>query len=110
MIDEPSTQLVLTPPLATVLAALIALVAGLTGAILTSVVNWRLDVQRWRRAREDARMSDVRVAVNAFLKQFATCSTQVADLTWLATTNEEMFGQAEVVRYLDRGNTLVADL
>src|SRR4051794_2714118 len=92
---EPS----LTPPMATVLGALVGAGAGIAGALLTTWLQLRLERRRSHQTREDAIAKELSGAVQQLTIKMASSVHSMCWLTWLAESGPDRVQQANLDAY-----------
>ena len=93
---EPSS---LTAPIATVLGALVGASAGISGALLTTWLQLRLEQRRSRQSREDAIARELSGSIQQLTTRMASSVHSMCWLTWLAATRGDRVTQANLDAY-----------
>jgi hypothetical protein len=85
--------------LASVVAALIALVAGLAGGFLAGRQQSSLEYQKWQRSRADDLAKEARLAVAELTKSLGAATHTMAWLTWTARNRPKQLTKQNVLNY-----------
>jgi hypothetical protein len=85
--------------LATVVAALIALVAGLAGGFIAGKQQSTLEYQKWQRGRADDLAKEARLAVAELTKSLGAATHTMAWLTWTARNRPKHLTRQAIQNY-----------
>jgi len=85
--------------LAAVVAALIALVAGLAGGFLAGKQQSSLEYQKWQRSRADDLAKEARLAVAELTKSLGAATHTMAWLTWMARNRPKHLTKQSILSY-----------
>lgn len=89
----------ITPPVATLLGALVGATVGIGGALLTTWLQLRLDRRRTAQAREDAIGKEFAAAVQQLTIRMASALHSMCWLTWLAVNRGDRLTQSNLDAY-----------
>jgi hypothetical protein len=70
-----------------VLVALIGVASSAFVGWLTARLTWRLELQKWKRTRDDVHIADLRIGLQQLILTIASSAHSMCWLTWLANTD-----------------------
>jgi hypothetical protein len=89
----------LTAPQATVTAAVVGAIAGVTGGVVTTMAQRRLEAAKWPRGREDALAADLRTSVAALITHITAALHAICWLTWDLDYRPELLTRERLTAY-----------
>jgi hypothetical protein len=90
--------------------ALIGVVSSAFVAWITARLTWRLELQRWKRARDDVLTADLRNGLQQLILTIASSVHSMCWLTWLADTDPAKVTKARIDLYDDEMHKLLPQL
>jgi hypothetical protein len=90
--------------------ALIGVVSSAFVAWITARLTWRLELQRWKRARDDVLTADLRNGLQQLILTIASSVHSMCWLTWLADTDPTKVTKARIDLYDDEMHELLPQL
>ncbi len=84
---------------AVILAAGIGALAGLGGALVTAILQARLERTKWQRKEDDEQRDKFEAAVQQFATKVAAAGHSICWLTWIAKENPSRLTQETIDNY-----------
>jgi|APTNR8051073442_1049403.scaffolds.fasta_scaffold68376_1 hypothetical protein len=82
-----------------VAVALIGVASAAFVAWATAKLTWRLELQKWRRARDDLHTGDLRAGLQQLILTISAATHSMCWLTWLASADPTKLTQERVNKY-----------
>jgi hypothetical protein len=93
-----------------VAVALIGVVSSAFVAWITARLTWRLELQRWKRARDDVLTADLRNGLQQLILTIASSVHSMCYLTWVANADPAKVTKSRIDLYDDEMHKLVPQL
>jgi hypothetical protein len=79
--------------------ALLGIVSSAFVAWVTARLTWRLELQRWKRARDDTLTADLRNGLQQLIMTIASAAHAMCWLTWLANADPDKVTESRIEQY-----------
>jgi hypothetical protein len=93
-----------------VVIALIGVGSSAFVAWLTARLTWRLEIQKWRRARDDIHTADLRSGLEKLILTISSAVHSMCWLTWLASSDPSKVSKERIDQYDNEMHILLPQL
>ena len=90
--------------------ALIGIISSAFVAWVTARLTWRLELQRWKRARDDTLTADLRNGLQQLILTIASAAHAMCWLTWLANADPDKVTESRIDQYDNEMHKLLPQL
>jgi hypothetical protein len=82
-----------------VVVAILGVISSALVAWFVARASWRLELQKWRRTRDDAHTSDLRAGLQQLILTISSAAHSMCWLTWLADADASKLTKERVIQY-----------